>query len=96
VCSAQGRVFNNMLYVRNAHLTKDQACSQTLNHILITLIVNYGVDCKFAIRDKHIFSSQRMLHKEYYRKSSVEKKFLVLNLKGLDVTITRLAVNRQS
>jgi hypothetical protein len=23
---------------------------QTLNHLLITLIVNYGVDCKFAIK----------------------------------------------
>jgi hypothetical protein len=26
------------------------------------------------IRDKPIFSSERMLHKDYYRKSSVEKK----------------------
>jgi hypothetical protein len=24
----------------------------TLNHLLITLIVNYGVDCKFAINKK--------------------------------------------
>jgi hypothetical protein len=36
------------------------------------------------IRDKPIFSSERMLHKDYYRRSSVEKKGLVLGLKGLD------------
>jgi hypothetical protein len=35
------------------------------------------------IRDKPIFSSERMLHKDYYR-SSVEKKDLVVGLKGLD------------
>jgi hypothetical protein len=28
------------------------------------------------IRDKPIFSSERMLHKAYYRKGSVEKKNL--------------------
>jgi hypothetical protein len=33
--------------------------------------------------DKPIFSSERMLHKGYYRKSSVEKT-LVMGLKGLD------------
>jgi hypothetical protein len=27
-----------------------------------------------VIRDKPIFSSERMLHKEYYRRSSVENK----------------------
>jgi hypothetical protein len=26
------------------------------------------------IRDKRIFSSERMLHKDYYRKGSVEKE----------------------
>jgi hypothetical protein len=26
------------------------------------------------VRDKPIFSSERMLHKDYYRRSSVEKK----------------------
>jgi hypothetical protein len=36
------------------------------------------------VRDKHIFSSERMLHKDYYRRSSVEKKNLVVALKGLD------------
>jgi hypothetical protein len=34
------------------------------------------------IRDKPIFSSERMLHKGYYHKSSVEKKSLVVGLKG--------------
>jgi hypothetical protein len=36
------------------------------------------------ITDNPIFSSERMLHKDYYRKSSVEKKSLVVILKGLD------------
>jgi hypothetical protein len=36
------------------------------------------------IREKHIFSSERMLHKDYYRRSSVEKKSLGVGLKGLD------------
>jgi hypothetical protein len=36
------------------------------------------------IRDKPIFSSERMLHKDYYRKSSVGKKNLVAILKGVD------------
>jgi hypothetical protein len=36
-------------------------------------------------REKPIFSSERMLHKDYYRRSSVErKKSLVVGLKGLD------------
>jgi hypothetical protein len=36
------------------------------------------------IRDKPIFSSERMLHKDYYCRSSVEEKCLVMGLKGLD------------
>jgi hypothetical protein len=36
------------------------------------------------IRDEPIFSSERMLHKDYYSKSSVEKKISVVGLKGLD------------
>jgi hypothetical protein len=36
------------------------------------------------IRDKLIFSSGRMLHKDYYRKGSVEKeRSLVVSLRGL-------------
>jgi hypothetical protein len=38
------------------------------------------------IRDKPIFSSERMLLKEYYRKGSIEKKSLVLSLKALAKT----------
>jgi hypothetical protein len=30
------------------------------------------------------FSSERMLHKDYYRRSSAKKKDLVVGLKGLD------------
>jgi hypothetical protein len=36
------------------------------------------------IRDKPIFLSERMLHKNYYREGSVEKKSLVVGLKRLD------------
>jgi hypothetical protein len=35
-----------------------------------------------------------MLHKDYYRRSSVEKKILVVGLKGLDAKTNWLAVNR--
>jgi hypothetical protein len=49
------------------------------------------------IRDKPIFSSERMLHKDYYRKSSVEK-ISGLGLKGLDasrkVTMTLTLISR--
>jgi hypothetical protein len=36
------------------------------------------------MRDKPIFSSERMLHKDYYRRSLAEKKILIVGLKGLD------------
>jgi hypothetical protein len=37
------------------------------------------------IKDKPIFSSERMLHKDYDRKGSVDKEMsLVVSLKGLD------------
>jgi hypothetical protein len=38
------------------------------------------------IREKPIFSSERMLHKDYYRKGSVVKKetSMVVSLKELD------------
>jgi hypothetical protein len=48
------------------------------------------------IRDKPIFSSERMLHKDYYRKSSVEKKTLIVDLKGLYAKTKWIAVNLQS
>jgi hypothetical protein len=35
------------------------------------------------IRDKSLLSSERVLHKDYYRKSSAVKKTLVGILKGL-------------
>jgi hypothetical protein len=37
-----------------------------------------------------------MLQKDYYRRSSVEKKIQVVGLKGLDAKTNWLAVNRQS
>jgi hypothetical protein len=37
------------------------------------------------IRDKPIFSSERMLHKDYYGKDSVEKiRSVVVSLEGLN------------
>jgi hypothetical protein len=49
------------------------------------------------IRDNPIFSSEKMLRKDYYRKSWVEKKkSLVVGLKGLHGETNWLAVNRQS
>jgi hypothetical protein len=36
------------------------------------------------IRGKLIFSSERVLHKDYYRKGSVRRKSLVMGLTGLD------------
>jgi hypothetical protein len=47
------------------------------------------------IQDKPILSSEKMLHKDYYCKGSVEKKNLVWGLKGLEAKMGWLAVNRQ-
>jgi hypothetical protein len=46
--------------------------------------------------DKPIFSSERMLHKDYYRKSSVEKNLWSWVSRGIDTKTNWLAVNRQS
>jgi hypothetical protein len=49
------------------------------------------------IRDKPIFSSERMLHKDYDHKGLVEKqKSLVVNLKRLVAKMNWLSVNRQT
>jgi hypothetical protein len=47
--------------------------------------------------DKPIFSSERILHQDYYQKGSVggEKRSLVMSLKGLDAKTNSLAVNWQ-
>jgi hypothetical protein len=37
------------------------------------------------IRDKHILSSERVLHKGYYHKCSLEKYILAVSLKGLGI-----------
>jgi hypothetical protein len=42
------------------------------------------------IRDKPILSSERMLHKDYDRKGSVEKMSVVVSLKGLAPKLTDL------
>jgi hypothetical protein len=48
------------------------------------------------IRDKLIFSSERLLHKDYYPKSSVGgKKSLVMGLKVPGAKPNLLVVNRQ-
>jgi hypothetical protein len=47
------------------------------------------------IKDKPIFSSERMLHKDCVHKGLVEKqKSLVVNLKRLGAKMKWLAVNR--
>jgi hypothetical protein len=46
-------------------------------------------------RLEHIFSSQRMLRKDYYRKSSVEK-ISGRGSQGADAKMNWLAVERQS
>jgi hypothetical protein len=51
---------------------------------------------RYIIRDKPIFSSERMLHKDYYRKGPVKKKSLVVILEGLGTKTNWLAVNCQS
>jgi hypothetical protein len=47
---------------------------------------------RILIRDKPIFSSERMLHKDYYSRSSVEKESLVVGLKGLNTKIITAGV----
>jgi hypothetical protein len=49
-----------------------------------------------TVNDKPMFSSEWMLHKDYDRKRSNEKKNLALSLKGLGYKMYCLAVNRQS
>jgi hypothetical protein len=43
-----------------------------------------------------LFSSERMLHKAYDRKSSVEKETVVVTLEGLGAKMNWLTVNRES
>jgi hypothetical protein len=40
------------------------------------------------VNDRSILSSERMLHKGYDRKCSVEKEILVVSLKGLGAKMT--------
>jgi hypothetical protein len=48
------------------------------------------------VNDRPILSSERMLYKDYDRRSSIEKKILAVSLKGLGAKTNWLAVNRQS
>jgi hypothetical protein len=50
--------------------------------IQYVICTKYTLEEKPSPRDKLILSSERILHKEYYRKSSIGKKFLVVGLKG--------------
>jgi hypothetical protein len=43
---------------------------------------------QLPLEEKPIFSSERILHKDYYRKSSAGKKSLVVVLKRPDAKIT--------
>jgi hypothetical protein len=42
-----------------------------------------GEDPSAIVNYRHILSLERMLHKDYGRKCSVEKKLLAVSLKGL-------------
>jgi hypothetical protein len=66
------------------------------NNMLLCVKCTFDQSPSIFVRDKPIFSSERMLCKEYYRKSSVEKKSLVVGLKGLDAKTNWLVVNHQS
>jgi hypothetical protein len=48
------------------------------------------------IRDRPIFSSERMLHKDYDRKGSVAKKKLWSRASRLGAKMNSLSVSRQS
>jgi hypothetical protein len=68
-------------------LTKDLVCTakgRIFNDMAIFAIRTLDERPCLYIRDKPIFSSERMLHKDYDRKDSVEKKSLVTSLKKLD------------
>jgi hypothetical protein len=52
----------------------------------------YSAKASIFIRDKTIFSSERMLHKDYYRKNSVAKISLAVIVKGLGTKTKWLAV----
>jgi hypothetical protein len=43
-----------------------------------------------------VWEGVTVLHKDYYRKSSVERKSLVVSLKGVDTKTYQLALNGQS
>jgi hypothetical protein len=68
--------------------------------IIFTNIIcaKYTLDERPSVfrRDKPIFSSERLLHKDYDSKGSVREKSLVMGLKGPDAKTNWLAVNRQS
>jgi hypothetical protein len=51
---------------------------------------------KYIHRDKPVFSSERLLHKDYNRKGAVVKISLVVSLKVLGAKMKWLVVNRQS
>jgi hypothetical protein len=60
--------------------------ARIFNNILLRISAILTLDERpsIFIRDKPIFSPERMLHKDYYRKGSVEKRNLVVGLKELD------------
>jgi hypothetical protein len=76
---------------QNSQTTHIQSVSMLLCHCGRICVKPWPV-----ISDKPILSSERMLHKDNGRKGSVEKKSLVVILKGLRAKTNRSAVNRQS
>jgi hypothetical protein len=50
----------------------------------VSMVTEYYISGRAEKNAVTIFSSERMLHKDYYSKNSVKKKSLVVCLKGLD------------
>jgi hypothetical protein len=78
------------------HVLKEDLCVMQKEEFSITCYMceiysTFDERPSIFIRDKHI-SSERMLHKDYYRKNSVGKKSLVMGLKGSDAKTNCLAV----
>jgi hypothetical protein len=74
-----------MIYFAKPVLTKDLYIVQKQERSVTCYMCDSTLDERpsIFIRDKPIFSSERMLHKDYNLKSSVEKKKLGVILKGL-------------
>jgi hypothetical protein len=73
-----------MNYFAKPGLTEDLCIVQRIFNNILCTIRTLDKGPSIFIRDKPIFKSERILHKDYDRKGSVaEIKSLVVSLKGL-------------